>query len=240
MEAPSGNREALYLPIGDLEEESVWERRRGRGIEHFWGSCGSEENAFSMFLLFCRDSPPSITSANTATFLHLCDLDQANPHQLHSRYVTERFELLFSIHCFNLIFFPSRAAAPVHNSPAPRPSLFSSRCCFAPSVLLHPCVAPRKSWCRRVWVRLRGRVSALIRPNGSHHVGTHTAHYFWLDVNSHEAEGWRRWSSWSSRHSCHRGPPTSAQRQLQICSAEFNIARWKNKTRSGVTKASEI
>lgn len=101
LEAASGNREALYLPIGDLEEESVWERRWGRGIEHFRGSCGSEENAFSLFLLFRRGFPPSsITSANTATFLHLCDLDQTNPHQLQSCYITERFELLFSIRCF--------------------------------------------------------------------------------------------------------------------------------------------
>lgn len=63
-------------------------------------------------------------------------------------------------------------------------------------VYMHGYEAPRECWCHGVGKKRCGRMSALIRPNQSHHSGTHTAHYFWLNVNSHMAKGW--WSSSSS------------------------------------------
>lgn len=100
LEAPSGNREALYLPIGDLEEESVWERRWGRGIEHFRGSSGSEENAFSMFLLFRRGPPPpSLLQTLPLFYIHAIWSKQIriSCSRVTSPSVSSCF---FSIHCF--------------------------------------------------------------------------------------------------------------------------------------------
>lgn len=160
---------------------------------------GSAVQRRMLSVCFCyliRPPPPAPSLLQMLLlFIHLSDLDQAKPHQLQLCYITGCLELPFQCIVFNLIF-PSKAAAPVplHNSSAPCPSLFSSHCCFAPPALLRPCVAPRESWWRGVGVGICGRVSGLIRPNRSHHFGTHTAHYYWLDVNSHEAEGWRRWS----------------------------------------------
>lgn len=213
LEYPSWNREALVWPLGIWKRSLCGKRQWGRGVVHFQGSCSTEEDAFSMFLLSRKD-PPSISSTNTTTFIHLCDPDQANPHQLQLCWVNRA---ALSMHCSLIWSFVAKLQLPrVCIIPLLRTclSLFSSQCCFAPSILPRPCVAPCECWCCGVGVRICGRVSALIRPKRAHHFGTHTAHYFWLDVNSHRAEGWRRRSSWSLHYGFDRSLPTSEQQPL--------------------------
>lgn len=120
-----------------------------------------------------------------------------------------------SMHCFLIRFFIAKLQLP--------------RVCIIP--LLHVCpfslhivvllplvscmrVALCECWCWGVGVGICGRVSVLIRPKRSHHFGTHTAHYFWLDVNSHRVEGGRQQSSWSLHRGCDGGLPTSVPQPL--------------------------
>lgn len=147
------------------------ERQWRRGILYFRGSCGPEEDAFNIFYTFVWSK--SNKSASTAAGLH---------HQA--------TQVALSMHCFLIWFFCCKAAAPtcLHNSSVLCLSLFSSHCCFASTALLRPRVPPPQCWYRGVGVRICGRVSALIRPRRSHHFGTNTVHYSWLDVNSHRAE----------------------------------------------------